>query len=73
MAQLGHPHGKIASRAVGLWKDGQSGTVQVIELPPKREAVILEINIKEVEEFTADGRSDGAAAGIPILKNQYFL
>lgn len=73
MAQLGHPRGKRASRAVGLWKDGQSGTVQEIELPPKREAVILEINIKEIEEFTADGRSDGAAAGIPILKNQYFI
>jgi predicted amidohydrolase len=73
MAQLGPLRGKRDSRAVGLWKDGQSGMVQEIVLPPKREAVILEINIKEIEEFTADGRSDGTAAGIPVLKNQYFI
>jgi hypothetical protein len=73
MAQLGNPPGKTAPRDVGLWKDGQSGKVQKIELPSKREAVILEVDIQETEEFTADGRSDGEAAGIPILRNQYFI
>jgi hypothetical protein len=73
MAQLGRVSGTKPSRAIGLWKDGQSGTVQSIELPPEHEAVILEIDIKEVEEFTADGRSDGKAAGIPMLKDMHFL
>jgi hypothetical protein len=62
-----------ASRTIGLWKDGQSGPVRPIQLPKKKEAVVLEINIKEVEEFTADGRSDGRAAGIPTLKAMRFL
>jgi hypothetical protein len=74
MAQLGRMRGTTKpSRAVGLWKDGQGGIVQSIELPPKSEAVILEVNVKEVEEYTADGRSDGKAAGIPMLKKMHFL
>jgi hypothetical protein len=32
--------------------------------------VVLELDIEEVEEFTADGRSDGKAAGVPVLKNK---
>jgi predicted amidohydrolase len=67
MAQLGHAGKGEKSRSVGLWKNGQSGTVQKIELPRKKEAAVLEIDIKRVEEFTADGRSDGKTAGIPVL------
>jgi predicted amidohydrolase len=64
MAQLG----KNPSRAVALWKDGQSGGVQEISLPSNREAAVLEIDLEKVEEFTADERSDGGAAGIPRLR-----
>jgi predicted amidohydrolase len=73
MVQLGSRKKDKVSRAIGLWKDGQSGVVQTMELPPNREAVVLEIDIKEVEEFTADGRSDGKAAGTPQLKKVHFI
>jgi hypothetical protein len=64
MAQLG----KQPSRAVGLWKDGQGGDIISIELPSRKSAAILQIDVQRSEEFTADGRSDGGAAGIPTLR-----
>jgi hypothetical protein len=51
---------------VALWKDALKGATE-IELPAGYEAVAVSLSIQYREEFTADGRGDGANAAFPIL------
>jgi hypothetical protein len=55
------------SRVIALWKDPQSGAATEIELPPDNDAVVLSLTVRYLEEWTADGRSDGGNAGCPML------
>jgi hypothetical protein len=66
MAELSRPPGKERSRVVALWKDALNPSVQ-IELPGEHQGIVLSLSVKYVEEFSADGRSDGCNAGYPVL------
>jgi hypothetical protein len=50
------------NRTIALWKDSKTGDRE-IELAPDATAVVLTLWADRVEEFTADGRSDGGTAG----------
>lgn len=69
MAQLSRPPyaGGEKCRIVGLWKDAVTGAPIPIELPNGAEAVVLSLVAEYKEEWTADGRSDGGAAGYPVF------
>jgi hypothetical protein len=75
MADLGCPRGRKdpGDRLVALWRDGGGGETQTIRLPDKREGIIVEINVKEKREYTADGRNDYGATGYPLLKRYSFV
>jgi hypothetical protein len=49
-------------RTVGLWKDAKTG-VEELELEPGASALLLTLCNEWVEEWLADGRSDGGTAG----------
>lgn len=55
------------SRVIALWKDPQSGGATEIELPAGSDAVVISLTVRYLEEWTADGRSDGRNAGCPML------
>lgn len=69
MSQLSRPpySGGEKSRIIELWKDAVTGAPIAIELPNKAEAVVLSLVAEHREEWTADGRSDGAASGYPVF------
>lgn len=67
MVNLSRPPGKPPSRVIALWKDVRSPGSREIELPSGSKGVVLSLSIQHREEFTADGRSDFAATGFPIL------
>ena len=68
MTELSRPlHEQKPSRVIAMWKDAKSGAPVQIELPEKAEAVVLSLAVDKIEEWTADGRSDGGATGYPIL------
>jgi hypothetical protein len=66
MARRSRAFGLPESRVIGLWKDADSGAVQ-IDLPADAEATILTLSLNAAVEFTADGRSDRACTGNWIL------
>lgn len=67
MAELSKPpKGASRSRAIALWKDPYGG-VQEIDLPPGTSGAVLCLRTRYSEEWTADGRSDGAVAAYPEL------
>jgi hypothetical protein len=53
---------------IGLWKDAQSGAATEIWLPEGSVRLVLHLSAKEVEEWTADGRSDGGVTTDLILE-----
>ena len=75
MADLSCPRGKKdrGSRLVAFWRDGGSSEGEAIRLPKKNEAIILNVNVEERTEYTADGRNDFGATGYPILKDYSFV
>jgi hypothetical protein len=68
MSNLSKPANGGASRSdvIALWKDSAKGPRE-ISLPSGSDAVVLSISRCYLEEWTADGRSDGENAGQPVL------
>jgi hypothetical protein len=60
------PRSAKPSRSVGLWKDARSDFVE-LELPQGAMGLLLNLCIEDVEEWTADGRSDRGVTGYPRL------
>lgn len=60
------PRSAKPSRSVGLWKDARSDFVE-LELPQGAAGLLLNLCTEMVEEWTADGRSDGGVTGHPRL------
>lgn len=60
------PRSATPSRSVGLWKDARSDFVE-LELPRGADGLLLNLCTEVVEEWTADGRSDGGVTGYPRL------
>jgi hypothetical protein len=67
MCEFSRPPGKPPSRTIALWKDALSGEAIQIDLPAGADAVLLNVVRHKSVEWTADGRSDGGAAGYPAL------
>ena len=66
MVERSHVVGKEPSRAVAFWKDTRDGG-QEITLDRGATGLVLTLWPDWVEEFAADGRSDGGCAGRVIL------
>jgi len=67
MAELSRPPSvSPRTRVVALWKDSQSGAVE-IELPAGHQGIVLTLTVKYMTEWSADGRSDRGTTGCPIL------
>ncbi len=66
MAKRSRPGNMPPSRVIGLWKDARTGS-RPITLEPGAEGVVLTLCAEYDEEWTADGRSDGGAAGVLTL------
>jgi hypothetical protein len=74
MAELSRPFNVTPRpRVVALWRDAYSGVPVEIELPAGKSAAILNITVQDLEEFTADGRSDDGATGYPVLAGVHFV
>jgi predicted amidohydrolase len=73
MALLSRPQsGPSRSRIVAMWKDVFSSATE-IELPIGYDAVAISLSIRYEEEYTADGRRDGASAAFPILSGVHRI
>jgi hypothetical protein len=74
MARLSRPPGLTqdprVARTVALWKDANTST-ETIELPEGAAGVVLNLAVDYVEEHTADGRSDHAVTGYPLLAGRH--
>jgi predicted amidohydrolase len=55
------------ARGIALWKDAKNGRPVPIALEPGAEAAVLKLKLHEVEEWTADGRSDGGTTCYPCF------
>lgn len=66
MARLCKPFGTYESRIVALWKDSRRGPFE-IEMPYDAAGIILCLRAEHVEQWTADGRTDEAAAASWVL------
>lgn len=55
------PSAEVSNRNVGLWRDAVHGW-QSIELPEKKDALLLTISADWQQEFSADGRGDHQSA-----------
>ena len=64
--------GQTKSRSIALWKDNGPGMIE-IELPRDKDAALLTLYNETVEEFSADGRSDGKVTDHPRLEAVHFL
>lgn len=65
MAHRYQAPGRPPSRVIGLWKDVKMG-FRELELGDHAQGLLLKLRAETREEFTADGRSDGAAAAVLI-------
>jgi hypothetical protein len=65
MAHRYQTPGRPPSRVIGLWKDVRMG-FRELELGDHAQGILLKLRAETREEFTADGRSDGAAAAVLI-------
>jgi hypothetical protein len=54
------------SRVVAMWRDAISGETQ-IEMDPGDDACVLTLECRMLEEYTADGRGDGAVTNCPVF------
>ena len=61
-----NPTEKDRSRTIALWRDVCYGERE-IELPEKHNACVLSLVCESKEEFSADGRGDGAASHFPVF------
>lgn len=59
---------KANGRNIALWKDAKSGRPIPISLDSDAEAAVLNLKLREFEEWTADGRSDGGTTCYPCFK-----
>ena len=66
MARLCKPFGTCESRIIALWKDSRRGPFE-IELPYDASGIVLCLHREDVEQWTADGRSDNKAAASWVL------
>lgn len=74
MAGLSRPFNvQPRPRVIALWKDARRGDSVEIELPKGSDAVVLNLTVEQIEEFTADGRTDDGATGYPILSGIHFV
>jgi len=75
MCERSLPPGTQPSRTVALWKDNspRSWGPREIALDPGARGLVLNLLIELDEEHTADGRSDGAQAGRPVLVGAYSV
>ncbi|MGC4051536.1 MAG: hypothetical protein QM757_19470 [Paludibaculum sp.] len=74
MSRLSRPRdGRSRNRVVALWKDAKTGGPYEIELDDGCDGVILSLAMRRVEEWTADGRSDGRNALYPILSGVHCV
>jgi len=74
MAELSRPPSVTGtSRAVALWKDAKTGEAVSIELPPNMEGIVLSLSRQFVNEWSADGRSDGGTTGYPTLSGIHYV
>ena len=75
MVKLSCPLGKKdgGHRVVALWRNGGGGEAKQIRLPESKRGVVLEVNVKERREYTADGRNDNGTTGYPILERHGFV
>jgi hypothetical protein len=73
MSQLSRPlsGSSRSSKVIALWKDAKRSTPVEIELPDGYDGVVLSLTPRWLEEFTADGRSDGGSAGFPVLSGMH--
>jgi hypothetical protein len=58
MCERSRPFGTPPSRTIGLWRDGCSGHLRELVLPPRAEGIVLNLLLEEAREYTADGRRD---------------
>jgi hypothetical protein len=74
MSELSRPPSiKEQSRAVALWKDAKTGETVSIELPKKKDGIILSLSRDHQKEWSADGRDDGGSTGYPVLSGIHFV
>jgi hypothetical protein len=74
MAELCRPpYRPEPKRVIALWKDARSAFPVEISLPPGADAVVLCLNGEYIEEFTTEGRSDGASTGQLSLTGNHPL
>jgi hypothetical protein len=74
MAELSRPPSAMnASRAIALWKDAKTGEAVSIELPPRKDGVVLSLSRELVKEYCADGRDDGQTTGYPTLSGIHYV
>ena len=65
MAHRYQAPGRPPSRVIGLWKDVKMG-FRELEFGDHAQGLLLKLRAETREEFTADGRSDGAAAAVLV-------
>jgi hypothetical protein len=74
MAELSRPPSVAnSSRAIAMWKDAKTGEAISIELPPKKDGVVLSLSRELVKEYCADGRDDGETTGYPTLSGIHYV
>lgn len=71
MAKRSQAKGMGQSSAATFWKDREGSWTE--EMKPGDKAVLLTINARMTEEFTADGRSDGGMASMLVLRSMQML
>jgi hypothetical protein len=72
MTQLCRPPNESVKRTIALWKDARMGTVP-IDLPLGSRAMVLTLTKEQVEELTADSRSDRKTTDYLILSGCHAL
>ena len=65
------PPGRRPSRAVALWADGEQG-LQVIELAPHAEGILITTGVRTARRWIADGRRHDDVPSLS-LTNTYDL
>jgi hypothetical protein len=67
MSKLSRPvSGASRSRVVALWKDAKTGPRE-IEIDEGSHGVVLSLSMQNIEEWSADGRSDEGGSVYPVL------
>src|SRR5260370_18505557 len=72
MAVLSRPMNAVyCSGSVALWKDARSGGPAEITLPDGAGGLVLNLTMKDIEEWTADGRSDRGCTTYTLLSGTH--